>query len=121
MGAQAPIDHFGFVDCKAVILSRLKAGGMASRAVDIDRRVASAADEMVMVVSRPRLIQSRPSGGLDPLEKAASHERVEVVVDRLARELAQPFAGGIHDKVGIAMLPLVVDHLQDRHPGSGQS
>lgn len=83
--ADAPVHNFSLVDDEAMMIGWLKAGRGSHCTVDVDRGVASSADEMMMIVTRSGLIERRASGGLDSANDSGGDKRVEVVVNGLAR------------------------------------
>jgi hypothetical protein len=118
-GAHAPVDHFGFIDDEAVVFGRLETGGFPNRAIDIDGCVALAADEVVVVVTDPGLVKSGSTGGFDPAQDASCDERVEIVVHRLSGKRAEPAPCRHHNELGIAVLALVPDDVEDGKPRRG--
>ena len=119
-GAEPPVHDFGLIDDKAVIFRRLQAWSMAHRTVDIDGGVASAANEVMVVISYPRFVEGRTTGGLYSTDDAGGDERVEIVIDGLPRELEAP-SGGRCDELGIPMLAFVVQHVQNGKPRRGKA
>jgi hypothetical protein len=77
-GAAPPERHLGLVDREAVALRRLKASGLADRAVDVDRDATRATDEVVMVVADARLVAHRASGRRDPARQTGAVQRLVV-------------------------------------------
>src|SRR3954453_11262530 len=64
-GAQAPERHFGFVENEAVGLRRIEAWSCADGAVHVGGRPAHAANDVVVVVADPCLIERWAAGWLD--------------------------------------------------------
>lgn len=98
--AEAPVDHFGFVDLEAVVVMRLEARGAADGAADVLGLTAGAADEVMMVVADAVFVTRRGVGWLDAPDDAFVREDVQDVVDRLAGNRAQQGARTDGDFVG---------------------
>lgn len=110
--ADAPVHDLGFVDDKAVVLVGLKTGCRAHGAVDVDRDEALTTDQMVMVVTNTRFVKGGATGGLDSANDPGGRERVEIVVNGLARKASQPFSSRLDDELRVLMLAFVLDDFQ---------
>lgn len=84
VGAEAPVDDLGLVDDEAPVVHHVQAGADTGRAVHVDGAAAASADQVVVVVVDPVLVQGGRSGGLDAPEDTPLSEGAERVVDRLA-------------------------------------
>ena len=111
LGTQAPKNDFRLLDDKSMIGGWLQTGSRADRAVHIGGQTAAAADDVMVVVSHPRLIASRMAGRLDASDEAGLLQDVQVVVHGLGGERAEPLAGSVRNGFRIPMLSLA----QDRH------
>lgn len=87
----------------------LQTGSRANGTVHIGSETATAADNVMVVVSHPRLIASRMTGRLDTSDEAGLHQDVQIVVYGLGGERAEPLAGGVCNGFRIPMLPLAYD------------
>lgn len=119
--------YLGLVDRVSPGVTGLQARCRRDCAVDIGDRPTSATDEMVVIVGHPILIQRRCPGGLDPSQETRSSQGSQHVVDRLARDAADPFGDQSGDPIGIEVRA-VWEGLQDGDPldrhaqaGCGQS
>jgi hypothetical protein len=86
-----------------VRLGRVEAGCLAHRAIDVGDQPAATADDVVMVVTNPRLEAGRAAGGLDPPSEAGAGERAQHVVHRLGGDRVEPFAYFLGDRVDVEM------------------
>jgi hypothetical protein len=78
-GAEPPENDFGLVHEEPVAIRRLQAGCRTDGAINIDRRGALAADQVMMVVPDPGFVQGRASPGLDSADKAGRDQHVQIV------------------------------------------
>ena len=81
----SPIDDFCFVDAETTGVAHGEAGRSADRAVDVNDKAASSADQVMMVVTDAILIPGRRAGGLDAAYQVLLDKRREGVVHRLTR------------------------------------
>lgn len=68
-----------------MIFRRMKAGGWAHCAIDIDGGMAPSADKMMVVVSHPGLVKGRSTGRFDSADDTRRNKCVKIVVHRLSR------------------------------------
>src|SRR5690606_1480731 len=78
-GAQAPVDDLGLVDHETVVVRRGQAGCGPDRAVDVGDRAARPADDVVVVVTDPRLVASHRAGRLDAAHQPRHGKRAQDV------------------------------------------
>ena len=96
---------------------RVEARGSADDTIDINRRIAFSADEMVVVIPHSGLIQGGTPRRLDAPQDARGDQSVEIVIDRLTRKRAQAGSSGGHDEFGVPMASLFLQNRQHRCPG----
>src|SRR4051812_2505491 len=102
-GAETPEDDLRLVDREAVVVGRGQAGRLADGAVDVLRRAAGAADDVMVVVADARLVEGGAAAGLVSPEQPGAGQHVEDVVDglrgerpdALARLGADPLGAGV--------------------------
>src|SRR5215469_8824471 len=70
LGTSAPEDDLGLADLVARVVGGRQAGGVADRAVDVGDGTARPADDVVVVVSDPRLVARHGARRLDPPHQA---------------------------------------------------
>lgn len=99
-----------------MVFGWFEAGRGANSAVDVDGGVALAADEMVVIVPDPGLVERGASGGFKPADDPGRDERVEVVVNRLARQRPEPSPCRGHDVLRIPVLTFMLDCVQNGQP-----
>ena len=97
----------------------LQAGSRADGAVHIGSQAAAAADNVMVVVSHPRLIASRMAGRLDASDEPRLLQDVQIVVHGLGGERAEPLAGSVGDGFRIPMLSLAQNRREYGEPGRG--
>lgn len=117
VGADAPVDDFRFINDEAVVLGRLKAGARSSGTVNIQDRMALAADQMVMIVCHPSFVEGWPSGRLYPPDEVCLDESVQIIVDSLTTERREPCASGRDNELRVSVLALLLHRFQHRDPG----
>jgi hypothetical protein len=88
-----------------------KTRSRASGAVHVDRFAASAAYDVMVVVSNPRLVSGGMTRRLNSPDEADILEDVQIVIHGLGGECAEPLASGDCNGVRVPMLPLA----HDRH------
>jgi hypothetical protein len=81
--ADAPVDHFGFIDYEAVVIGGMQAWGFADSAVDIRQISALPAHHMVVVVADAGFVAGNVPLWLDLPDDAQFREELERIVDRL--------------------------------------
>jgi hypothetical protein len=104
----------------------MKGGGIETRGrpddtIDINRRIAFSADEMVVVIPHSGLIQGGTPRRLDAPQDARGDQSVEIVIDRLTRKRAETGPRGGHDEFGIPVTALVLQDGQHRGPGGREA
>ena len=119
LGTQAPEDHFRLLDDKPMIGGWFQAGSVTDRAVHIGRKAAATADNVMGVVSHPRLVARRMAGRLDASEQTGILQDMQIVVHGLGGKRAEPLAGGVCDRICIPMLSLAQDRRKHGEPGCG--
>jgi len=101
--AQPPERHFRLVNHEAVGRHRIEARLAALGAVDIGDPAAATTDDVVMVVTGPRLEQGRASRRFDPAGEPRPGQRAEDVVDGLGGDRVQLDSHELGDLVNIEM------------------
>jgi hypothetical protein len=119
LGTQTPENHLRLLDDKSMIGGWVQTGSRANCAVHIGSQTAAATDNVMVVVSHPRLIASRMAGRLDASDEAGLFQDVEIVVHGLGRERAEALAGGVCNGFRIPMLSLAQDRHEDGESGCG--
>jgi hypothetical protein len=112
VGADAPVNHFGFIDFVAVCVFRQQAGGLAGAAFRIVHRTAFPADQMVMIVGA-YFIPGGGAGGLDAVNQPLFRHQVQRVIDRLAGNGSDAAPDLLHQLVRERMRMLMQD-VQNR-------
>jgi len=79
--------------------------GQSPRAIGVDRFSTGAADEVVVVITDPGLVESRRPGGLDAPDEALLDQHPEGVVHRLSRDGTDVGANVLGDGVCRAVGP----------------
>ena len=87
-------------------------------AVDILDATALRANQMVVVIADPRLIEGRGVRGLDAPYQPRLQQGMQVIIHGLVGEAAQVFPGFEGDGIG-AEMPAAMDRCQDRETGRG--
>lgn len=118
-GARAPENHFGLVDHETVAVFGYKTRG-AIMAIRIEDALAAAADDMVVVVPRARLIKRDMPLGLDLAHDPAFDQRIKVVIDRLFRRGGDLAVDDLENRRRIGM-GIRVQRLKQRQPHGGQA
>jgi len=119
LGTQAPEDHLRLLDEKSMAGGWLQTGSRSNRAVHIGGKSATAADKVMVVISHPSLIASRMAGRLDASEEASLLQDVQIVVNGLGGERAEPLAGRVCNGFRIPMLALAQDGREYGETGCG--
>ena len=119
LGTQAPKNHFRLLDDKSMIGGWLQTGSRTNGAVHIGSQTATAADNVMVVVSHPRLIARRMAGRLDASYEASLFQDVQIVIDGLGGEGADPLARGVCNGFHVSMLSLAQDRYKDSESGRG--
>src|SRR6478735_11674061 len=88
-GAQAPVGDLCLVDGEVVVVRRGQAGRVAHGALHVLDRATRAADDVVVVVTDPRLVPCHRARGLDTSHKSGGREGPADVVHRLVRDVAE--------------------------------
>ena len=78
-----PVDDFSFVDAESMGIAHAEAGRSADRAININDRAASSANQMVVVVADTVLIPGRRARGLDAAHQVLVDQCGKGVVHRL--------------------------------------
>src|SRR6202044_1547647 len=117
LGTQAPKNNFCLLDDKSMIGGWLQTGCRANGAVHIGCQTATAADNVMGVVPHPRLIAGRMARGLDASDEASLLQDVQIVVDRLGGERAEPLAGSVCNGFRIPMLSFALNGSEDGETG----
>lgn len=99
-----------------MVLVGRKTGRVADRAVDIDGRVALAANEVVMVVADARFIERGATRRFDAAEDTGSDKGVQIIKNGLPRKAGEAVPRRSGDEVGVLVLSLVLNSLQHRQP-----
>ena len=99
----------------------LQAGSRADSAVHIGSETAPAADNVVVVISHPRLIARRMAGRLDASEEPGLLQNVQIVVYGLRGERAEPPTRGDGDRFRVAMLSFAQDRREYGETGRGHA
>lgn len=90
--AKAPEDHFGLIEHETMTFRGLQAGRGTYHAIDIVRGAASTAYQVMVVIAGLYLEQRGAAGRLDAAHQPGAHQQMQIVVHRLGRQSAQPFA-----------------------------
>ncbi len=102
----------------------LQTGRRADRAVHIGGQTAAPADDVMVVISHPRLVASRMAGRLDASDEADILKNVQIVVHGLCGERAETRAGSVCNGFHVPM-PALALHRHEygeagrRHPQTG--
>ena len=100
---------------------RLQTGSRANCTIHIGSQTTVAADNMMVVVSHPRLVASRMAGRLDAPDQAGFLQNMQIIVHGLERERPKPLAGNISNGFRIPMLPFALDRQEYGETGCGYS
>jgi hypothetical protein len=103
LGATAPVHYLGLVDLVTRVVVRGQTRRGADCAVDIDHPAASAAGQVVVVVTGPTLEARRRPGGLDAPNETLLGKDAEGVVHRLTGDDADLGPYGLGDVVRSAV------------------
>lgn len=103
LGTQAPEDDLRLLDEKSMIGGRLQTGSRTDGAVHIGGETASAADDVVVVVSHPRLVACRVSGRLNASNEPRLFQSMQIVVHGLCGERAEALPCGVRNGLRIRM------------------
>lgn len=109
-----PIDYLRLVDPVARVVCGGQAGGVSCGAVDIDCFSAAAADQVMVVVTDPVLIERGGPGGLDAPDETLLDQHPEGIIDGLSRNGSDVRANLARDGVcgGVRKLGHRPDHGQ---------
>jgi hypothetical protein len=100
--ADAPVDDFGFVNLELSV-ARIQAGPLADGAIDVFGPAAGATDDVVVVVTNPRVEAHRRTRRLDAAHEVVFAQDPQRVVDRLSGNGAKFGPHGRGDFVGCAV------------------
>lgn len=79
---------------------------MASRTIDVDRLSAAAADQVVVIIANPVLVEGRRTRGLNAPNQPLFDEHPKRIVDRLPGNRTNAAANILRDGIRRAMRPL---------------
>jgi hypothetical protein len=116
--AKAPKYHFGLLHQKPVTGRRLQAGGFADRTVYVGDCAAAATDDVMVVVSHSRFIARGVAGRLDAPDEPRFFQNVQIIVNGLRGERAQPLARNPRDGVRVPVLSFA--NQGSKHGKSGR-
>jgi hypothetical protein len=119
LGTQAPKNYFRLLNDESMRGGWLQTRSRADRAVHIGSQTAPAADDVMVVVSHPRLIARRMAGRLDAPDEASLLQDVQIVVHGLRGERTEPLAGRSCYGFRIPMLSLAQDRPEYGEAGRG--
>ena len=113
-GAEPPERDLGLVDDEAAGRRRVQARCRARHAVDVDRQTATAADEVVMVVARARLVAGRAAGERDPPRQPTPVQRLADVIGRLGGDASARRAHAFDHLIDARVVIRLGQHAQHR-------
>src|SRR5690606_14741189 len=88
--------------------------------VDVHCHLAVATDQVVMVIADPGFVEGGATRWLDPPKNSGSDKGIEIVVNRLARQL-ESSSRGRDNELGILMLPFRFDDLKHGQSRRGEA
>lgn len=98
-----PESDLSLVDEVTAVVDRVEAWRRADHAINVGRRSAAAADDVMVVVADTKLIKPGTSGRPDPPDETGSNEGVQHVVDGLRRDFSQARTGCREDCLRVRM------------------
>lgn len=110
-----PVDYLGFVDFEPVIVVGDKARGLTNSTVDVEHNLATAADQMVVIVPHPIFETRWGSSWLNTSDETFFGKDPEGVIYGLTRNRADDGSHIFCQVIGSGVRP-VSDRLHDRQP-----